>query len=68
MDMATDLRARMAAKQLTVDEVARMVGRNRPTVSRYRNGHQAIPLEVARVLLANGLLSPESILGPGAAA
>lgn len=66
MDMAADLRSRMAAQQRQVAEVARMIGRTTTTVSRYRSGDQPIPLEVARHLYREGLLSAESLLGDAA--
>jgi transcriptional regulator with XRE-family HTH domain len=67
MDMATELRANMAARQMTVAEVAALVGRNRMTVSKYRTGQLEIPLDVARLLNREGLVSDEAILGKDAA-
>lgn len=68
MDMAADLRSRMAQQQRTVADVARLICRTDTTVSRYRMGHESIPLTIARKLYAEGLLSAESILGIEAAA
>lgn len=68
MDMATDLRARMAINRKTVAEVATMVGRTTTTVTGYRTGQRPIPLDVAQVLYANDLLSRESLLGEQGAA
>ena len=62
MDMATDLRGRMAEARLTAADVAAIVGRTRVTVSRWRTGALPIPLDCARMLYANGLLSADSIL------
>lgn len=63
MDMATDLRSRMAVERMGAAEVAALIGRTRTQVSRYRTGEQEIPLDVARVLNRHGLLSDEAILG-----
>jgi len=68
MDMATDLRMRMAEQATTTAEVARLVGRNRVTVSRWRSGETMIPIECARVLYREGLLSAASIVGSEPAA
>lgn len=62
MDMATDLRMRMAQHDVRVAEVAALLGRTVTQVSRYRTGESPIPLAAARVLHAHGLLSAESIL------
>lgn len=62
MDMATDLRVQMAKARLSAADVAAVVGRTRVTVSRWRTGALPIPLDCARVLYANGLLSADSIL------
>lgn len=63
MDMAAELRARMAAKQLRVADVAALVGRTRAQMSRYRTGDAPIPLGVAQRLYHEGLLPAEAILG-----
>lgn len=65
MDMATDLRSRMAAHRLGVAYVADLLGRSRKQVSAYRTGDAPIPLKVALVLNRHEpkLLSDEAILG-----
>ncbi|MCW2922274.1 MAG: hypothetical protein JWL76_2148 [Thermoleophilia bacterium] len=63
MDMAADLRARMAARLVTVAEVAGLVGRTPMQVSRYRTGVTPIPLDVAQKLYRAELLSEESLMG-----
>jgi cyanate lyase len=65
--MAAELRSNMAAKQITVAEVAEMVGRTRVQVTRYRMGQTPIPLDVAQALNRGGLLSDDSVLGKDAA-
>lgn len=67
MDMAAELRARMAASQRTVAEVATLVGRTPVQVSRYRMGQTPIPMNVAQALHREGLLSAEALLGTDAA-
>ena len=66
MDMATELRSRMAARQVSVADVATLVGRTPVQVSRYRTGQTPIPLDVAQKLLSADLLSADSILGRAA--
>jgi len=62
MDMGTNLRMRMAEHGTTVADVVALVGRNRVTVSRWRQNKLEIPLDAARILHANGLLDAEVIL------
>ena len=64
MDMAAELRGRMASQQVTVAAVAEMVGRTPIQVSRYRTGNTTIPLDVAQALYRNDLLPREALLGP----
>ena len=66
MDMAANLRARMAERRVPVGEVARIVGRSRVTVSAWRNGHTAIPLWAAQMLHEEGLLDADVVLGRAA--
>ena len=66
MDMAANLRMRMAERDLRVAEVASIVGRSRITVSKWRNGHP-IPLWAAQKLHAHGLIDADVMLGADAA-
>ncbi len=63
MDMAADLRSNMAAQQVSVAEVANLIGRTTAMVTRYRMGTAPIPLSVAQKLNRAGLLSDEALLG-----
>lgn len=67
MDMSTSLRVKMAEKRATAAQVADLVGRTRVTVSRWRAG-EPIPLAMARILVAEDFLHPESLLEQDAAA
>lgn len=58
----------MAAQQRSVADVAAVVGRTETMVTRYRTGASPIPLEIARVLYREGLLSADAIIGAEAAA
>lgn len=66
MDMSTSLRVKMAEKKATAADVARVVGRTRETVARWRAG-DTIPLELAQALYRADLLHAEALLGEAAA-
>ncbi len=63
MDMAAELRGRMASRRISVADVATMVGRTPVQVSRYRTAQTPIPLDVAQLLYQNDLLPLEALLG-----
>jgi hypothetical protein len=66
MDMAANLRARMAERQVPVAVVASLVGRSRITVSAWRNGRTPIPLWAAQKLHEEGLIDADVLLGRAA--
>lgn len=65
MDMASDLRANMAAHRIKAAEVADLLGLSRSQVSRIRSGESDLSIEQARVLNQHTpqLISDTAFLG-----